>query len=64
MSPKEIEDRAELYRSFADAVGYLHGMALEDITRVGDFVETTVTMALTLDAKDGDYTGWTTTRGQ
>ena len=40
MTPKEIEDHVEFLRVFADSIGYLHGMAQEDILRVGDFVET------------------------
>ena len=68
MSPKEIEDHVEFLRSFADAIGYLHGMALEDITRVGDFVETAAEMFFTHAVKHcnehSDYAGWTTTRGQ
>ena len=40
MTKQEIEDHVEFLRVFADSIGYLHGMALEDIQRVGDFVET------------------------
>jgi hypothetical protein len=44
MTKKEIEDHVEFARAFSDVIGYLHGLAQEDISRVGDAVESLAEM--------------------
>ena len=51
MNEKEITGHVEFARMFADVIGYLHGLAQEDINRVGDAVESLAEMFYTHRAK-------------
>ena len=47
MTKSEIEGHVDFARAFADVIGYLHGLAQEDINRVGDAVESLAEMFYT-----------------
>ena len=47
MTRDEITGHVEFARMFADVIGYLHGLAQEDINRVGDAVESLAEMFYT-----------------
>jgi hypothetical protein len=51
MTKSEITGHVEFARMFADVIGYLHGMAQEDINRVGDAVESLAEMFYSHGAK-------------
>jgi hypothetical protein len=47
VTKSEIEGHVDFARAFADVIGYLHGLAQEDINRVGDAVESLAEMFYT-----------------
>jgi hypothetical protein len=51
MTKSEVEGHVDFARAFADVIGYLHGLAQEDINRVGDAVESLAEMFYTHGAK-------------